>query len=140
MTSRARSTVKSAAGINVETIEVPLHAVAHARAGDKGNRSNISVIPYRAHAFELLLEQVSEQRVLAVFAHRGATSVTRYVLPKLPAINFVIDNALEGGVNGSLGLDGHGKSLSFLLLGDITIKVPRDCLPENSPYNKSDDI
>lgn len=130
----------SGAGRTVKTIEVPLHAVAHARAGDKGNRSNISLIPYRARAFDQLLEQVTEQRVLAVFAHRGATGVRRYVLPKLPAMNFVIDNALEGGVNGSLGLDGHGKSLSFLLLGDITVNVPRDCLPENSPYDKPNDI
>jgi len=123
----------------MKSVEVPLHAVAHARAGDKGNRSNISVIPYRTRVFDLLLEQVTEQRVLAVFAHRGATSVTRYVLPRLPAMNFVIDNALEGGVNGSLGLDGHGKSLSFLLLGDITVNVPPDCLPENSPYMTTDD-
>ena len=27
-------------------VEVPLHAVAHSRAGDKGNRSNLSLIPY----------------------------------------------------------------------------------------------
>ena len=36
-------------------------------------------------------------------------------------MNFVIDDALEGGVNGSLSLDGHGKSLSFMLLGDLTV-------------------
>ena len=36
------------------------------------------------------------------FAHKGATRVTRYLLPNLPAMNFVIDDALEGGVNGSL--------------------------------------
>ena len=118
----------------MSVIEVPLHAVAHARAGDKGNRSNISVIPYRAEAFAALLEQLTEARVLAVFAHKGATSVKRYVLPRLPAMNFVIDNALEGGVNSSLGLDGHGKALSFLLLGDITVRVPPDCMPEASPY------
>ena len=115
-------------------IEVPLHAVAHGRAGDKGNRSNISVIPYRAEAFPHLLEQVSEARVLEVFAHRGATGVTRYELPNLPALNFVIDDTLEGGVNSSLCLDGHGKTLSFLLLGRITVRVPPECLPEGSPY------
>ena len=60
----------------------------------------------------------------------------RYVLPKLPAMNFVIDNALEGGVNSSLGLDGHGKALSFLVLGDIRVRVPVDCIPVNSPYRK----
>jgi hypothetical protein len=40
----------------------------------------------------------------------------RYDLPKLAAFNFVLDDVLEGGVNASLGLDGHGKSLSFVLL------------------------
>ena len=118
-------------------IEVPLHAVAHARAGDKGNRSNISVIPYLVDAFALLVEQVTEERMLAVFAHKGATAVKRYVLPKLPAMNFVIDNALEGGVNSSLGLDGHGKALSFLVLGDIKVRVPVDFIPAGSPYREA---
>ena len=97
----------------MRTVAVPLHAVAHARAGDKGNRSNISVIPYLAEAFPYLVEQVTEERVLGVFGHKGATAVRRYVLPRLPAINFVIDNALEGGVNSSLCLDGHGKRCRF---------------------------
>jgi hypothetical protein len=119
------------------TVEVPLHAVAHARAGDKGNRSNISVIPYLPEAFQHLVEQVTEARMLAVFAHKGATRVTRYVLPKLPAMNFVIDDALEGGVNGSLSLDGHGKSLSFLALGDIAVRVPVACIPPQSRHRKA---
>jgi len=42
-------------------------------------------------------------------------------------MNFVIDNALEGGVNGSLNLDGHGKSLSFLLLS-LDVQVPEELL------------
>jgi hypothetical protein len=47
----------------------------------------------------------------------------RYELPKLYAFNFVLDDVLEGGVNASLGLDAHGKSLSFLLLG-AKVSVP----------------
>jgi hypothetical protein len=93
-----------------------LHDIAHARAGDKGNRLNIAVIPYDDEDYPLLCTQLTEARVLACFVHRGATKVTRYELANLPALNFVIDDVLEGGVNGSLGLDGHGKSLSFLLL------------------------
>ena len=104
-------------------IEVPLHEVAHARAGDKGNRSNISVIPYRAEALLFLEEQLTEARVHQAFAHKGATGVRRYVLPLLGAMNFVIDDALEGGVNSSLNLDGHGKALSFLVLA-IPVRVP----------------
>lgn len=99
------------------TVTVPLHAVAHARAGDKGNRLNVCVMPYNASAYQALAEQLTPQRVLQAYAHRGATSVKRYDLPLLPAFNFVIDNVLEGGVNGSLNLDGHGKSNSFILLG-----------------------
>jgi hypothetical protein len=93
-----------------------LHDIAHARAGDKGNRLNIAVIPYHDDDYPLLLTSLTEARVLACFAHRGASNVTRYELANLPALNFVIDDVLEGGVNGSLGLDGHGKSLSFHLL------------------------
>lgn len=101
--------------------KVLLHKLAHARAGDKGNTSNISVIPYDPSDFQLLKEQLTEEVVLDVFKHRGASRVTRYELPKLPAFNFVIENALEGGVNDALNLDGHGKSLSFLLLGKVEI-------------------
>jgi hypothetical protein len=51
-----------------------------------------------------------------LFAHRRPSSVKRYLLPKLNAMNFVLDDVLDGGVNGSLNLDTHGKCLSSLLL------------------------
>ena len=105
-------------------VTVPLHSVAHGRAGDKGNRLNVSVLPYDSAAYELLSQQLSEERVLALYAHRGAISVKRYDLPLLPGFNFVIDDVLEGGVNGSLNLDGHGKSNSFILLG-LEVRVPQ---------------
>jgi hypothetical protein len=50
------------------------------------------------------------------------------------ALKFVIENALQGGVNASLGLDRHGKTLSYLLLGDMTVDVPPEAVPESSPY------
>jgi hypothetical protein len=109
--------------ISERMVEVPLHSVAHGRAGDKGNRLNVSVMPYDSDAYQVLAEQLTEVRVLDAFAHRGATRVRRYDLPLLPAFNFVIEDVLEGGVNGSLNLDGHGKSNSFLLLA-ITVRVP----------------
>lgn len=105
-------------------VTVPLHSVAHGRAGDKGNRLNVSLMPYDPAAYALLAEQITEEKVLALYAHRGAARVTRYDLPLLLAFNFVIDDVLEGGVNGSLNLDGHGKSNSFILLG-MAVTVPR---------------
>lgn len=106
-----------------ELIITPLHRIAHARTGDKGNRANISVIAYRAALYPSIVEQVTTERVRKLFEHRGVTKVVRYELPLLHALNFVIDDVLEGGVNGSLNLDGHGKTLSFRLLM-LTLRVP----------------
>lgn len=106
-----------------ESVEVPLNRLAHGRTGDKGDRSNISVIAYDAELYPYLVAQVTEARVAQAFAHRRPARVTRYLLPKLGAMNFVIDGALDGGVNRSLNLDTHGKALAFLLLG-MTIEVP----------------
>jgi hypothetical protein len=107
-----------------EIVTVPLHAVAHGRAGDKGNRLNISIIPYEAETYALLAAQLTPERVLALFAHRRAAQVLRHDLPLLHAFNFVIDDVLEGGVNGSLNLDSHGKTNSYRLLG-LQVEVPR---------------
>ena len=106
-----------------EIVEVLLHAVAHGRAGDKGNRLNVSLFPYDPALYRLLAEQVTPERVHELFRHRGATGVKRYELPLLAAFNFVIDDVLEGGVNGSLNLDGHGKTNSFRLLS-LPVRVP----------------
>lgn len=107
-----------------ELIEVDLHELAHARTGDKGDRANISLIPYDPAAYGFLRDAVTADRVKDWFAHRDVGNVVRYDLPKLPAFNFVLDDILQGGVNGSLNLDGHGKGLSFHLLS-MRIKAPR---------------
>jgi len=107
---------------------VPLYRAAHGRTGDKGDRSNISVIAWSPQLWDLLVEQVTESAVARLFASRRPASVTRYLLPELHAMNFVLDGVLDGGVNSSLNLDTHGKSLSYLLL-DLPIQVPEALLP-----------
>lgn len=102
---------------------VPLHQIAHSRTGDKGNRLNASLIVYSADAYGYVAAQVTPHRVAELFSFRGPVVVRRYDLPLIHAFNFVIDDVLEGGVNGSLNLDGHGKTLSFLLL-TLPVRVP----------------
>jgi hypothetical protein len=108
-----------------DLIRVPLHRLAHGRAGDKGDTANISAIAYRPEYFPLLVEQVTKERVAEAFRDRAPVSVRRYVLPRLHALNFVLEGILDGGVNESLGLDTHGKTLAFLLLG-LEVEVPAD--------------
>ncbi len=90
--------------------------LAHARTGDKGDTSNISVIAYDPGDFAFLAEHVTAARVQAHFAAFVRGLVTRYELPKLGALNFVLEGALGGGVTRSLAMDTHGKSLSSSLL------------------------
>ncbi|MFM9902476.1 MAG: hypothetical protein ACKVOT_15800 [Polaromonas sp.] len=105
------------------TVTVPLYRAAHGRTGDKGNRSNISVIAWHADLYPVLLAQLSEVAVARHFAHRQPTRVQRFALPLLGAMNFVLDDVLDGGVNDALNLDTHGKALSYWLL-DLPVEVP----------------
>jgi hypothetical protein len=100
----------------MKKLSVPLYEIAHARTGDKGSRSNISVIAYQAEDFVILQRELTTEKVKAHFGFRSPTAVKRYDLPHLMALNFVIDDLLDGGVNLSLNLDSHGKSLSYWLL------------------------
>lgn len=110
------------------SLTVPLYRLAHSRTGDKGNRSNISVIAWHPALWELLVAQVTEEAVARQFAQRRPSRVTRYLLPQLQAMNIVLDDVLDGGVNDALNLDSHGKALSFLLL-DLPVRVPGVLVP-----------
>jgi hypothetical protein len=100
-----------------------LRALAHARTGDKGDTSNISVIAYDPGDFAYLCEHVTAARVKAHFSDIVRGAVERYELPGLGALNFVLHGTLGGGVTRSLSLDAHGKSLSSCLL---ELEIPDD--------------
>lgn len=93
-----------------------LREIAHSRAGDKGDISNISVIAYRQEDYPLLERELTAERVRAHFAGVVQGEVVRHALPHLGALNFVMQRALGGGVTRSLALDAHGKSLSGVML------------------------
>jgi hypothetical protein len=93
-----------------------LHDLAHCRAGDKGDTSILSLIAYRAEDFPLLAERVTVEAVRKHLRGIVRGEIKRYELPGLWALQFVCERSLGGGVTTSLGLDAHGKSLSYALL------------------------
>lgn len=93
-----------------------LHEIAHARAGDKGNISNIVVVANTSEHYALLQVALTASRVKAHFQDLVMGEVYRYELPNLHALNFVMHASLQGGVTKSTALDAHGKSLSSALL------------------------
>ena len=100
-----------------------LRELAHARSGDKGDTNNIGVIAYDPEYVPAILEQVTPERVKAHFGSLVRGPVTRYVLPRIEAINLVMENALGGGVTRSLSHDPHGKSYSAAIL-TMPVTVP----------------
>ena len=93
-----------------------LWEIAHSRTGDKGNISDISLIAYDQKDYELIREKVTADRVKKWFSGMVKGEVVRYELPTMGALNFVMYDALGGGVTRSLSLDKHGKGFSSYLL------------------------
>jgi hypothetical protein len=98
-----------------------LEELAHTRCGDKGNAASISVIAYDRADYPRLARHLTAARVKAHLAGIARGEVERFELPGVGALNFVLHDALAGGVTRSLGLDPHGKTLSSALL---TIELP----------------
>lgn len=115
-----------------DDIEVPLIAIAWARSGDKGNTSNIGVIARSAAALPYLLREVTEARVLAHFRHYVKGDVTRYAVPGIRAVNFVLTSALDGGGMASMRNDPLGKAMGQILLS-MPIRVPRSVVTQTTP-------
>ena len=100
-----------------------LYEIAHSRAGDKGNSSNLSLIPFDEGLYDVLVERVTVERVSNHFSGIVEGEVVRYCLPNVAALNFVLEMSLAGGVTRSLALDRHGKTLSYHLLS-MAIELP----------------
>ena len=88
--------------------------IAHARAGDKGNTSNVNIWVYDPEDFQLLKRSVTPERIKREFPRFVRGKVTRYVIGSMHGLNLVMGEALEGGVNASLNLDLARKILSYL--------------------------
>lgn len=100
-----------------------LRWLAHARSGDKGDAANVGLIALEPEFYEVLAREVTARRVTKHF--RGmVSSVDRYELPNLHALNFMLHGALDGGGTLSLKTDAQGKVYSTALLR-MEIEVPR---------------
>ena len=101
-----------------------LHAIAHCRAGDKGNTLTLALIPFDPSHYPFLCRILTAEAVVDHFRGVIAGKVVRYELPKLDSLLFVCEGALDGGVTTSLRADTHGKSLSSWLLNFDLPELP----------------
>lgn len=93
-----------------------LYDVAHARAGNKQDISNITVVPYDDAVYDDLVEIVTADRVKDHFSGIVTGDVERYCVPSVSCVNFVLHGALDGGWTQSNRVDKSGKTLSTFML------------------------
>jgi len=106
-----------------QTVRVPLIAIAHGRSGDKGADVNIGIRARHPDFWPVILRELTNDRVEGHLAHLGASSVTRYELPGIQAVNFLLHDGLGAGGTASLRFDPQGKAVAQQLL-DMNVEIP----------------
>ena len=108
-------------------VAVPLSRVAHARSGDKGDASNVGLVAYSPALYEVLVREVTVDRVRRHFREICRGEVERFEVPNLLALNFLLHDALGGGGTASLLTDAQGKTHGQGML-EMEIEVPGELL------------
>ncbi len=122
---------------------VPLNVLAFARPGDKGDDSDIAVFARSRPAYEHLVDVLTAEVVRAHMADLVTGEVTRWEVPNVWALKFLLRGALGGGGPASLRADNLGKSLGGAILR-LPIEVGADLLhahpdlrPPSQPYTQA---
>lgn len=97
-------------------MKTQLVKLVHARSGDKGDKANIAIFAPDRVTYDILVREVTPERVRVHFAGIVSGKVERFEVPNVLALNFVLHGALNGGASRSLRSDALGKSLSSALL------------------------
>jgi hypothetical protein len=113
-------------------MRVELRDVAYTRAGDKGDTSNVIVATYADEDYDWLKRHLTEAVVERQFGSVVGGTITRYEMPGTRMLNFVMENALQGGVSRSINLDMHGKSRASLMLS-IQLECDTSDPPPSGP-------
>ncbi|GAA1062572.1 acyclic terpene utilization AtuA family protein [Streptomyces asiaticus] len=93
------------------TRRAPLGAVAGARSGDKGGSANIGVWARGEGAWRWLAHTLTVDRLRELLPETAELNVTRHPLPRLRALNFVVDGLLGEGVAAQARFDPQAKAV-----------------------------
>lgn len=93
------------------TTRAPLGLLAGARSGDKGGNANVGVWVRSDDAWRWLAHELTADRFRELIPEAAALPVTRHVLPRLRALNFVVEGILGEGVAAQARFDPQAKAL-----------------------------
>ena len=101
--------------------EVRISEMCLARSGDKGDMTNIGLIARNEVVYEFIKKTLTAQFVKSQFTDLCKGEVIRYELDNLLALNFLLEQSLDGGGTRSLMIDAQGKTFAAALLNQ---KIP----------------
>ncbi len=102
---------------------IRLIEICHARSGDKGDASDISLFANDDAAWEIIRKHVTRERVAEYFKPVATGPVERWEVPNVQALKFLVHGALGGGAPRSLRSDNLGKTFAAALLRmEITVE------------------
>ncbi len=93
------------------TREVPLGRLVGARSGDKGGDANVGVWVRDEKAWRWLAHTLTVELFQELLPETAELTVTRYLLPNLLAMNFVVEGLLGEGVAAQARFDPQAKAV-----------------------------
>lgn len=125
-------------------MRILLEQLAFARPGDKGDDSDITVFARSEAAYAVLADLLTADRVADLYGNMVRGEVSRWEVPKVLALKFLLRGALGGGGPSSLRADNLGKALAGAVLR-LPLDVPDDVAaahpptaPPTDPYGRAD--
>lgn len=109
------------------TVKAPLAAIAYGRSGDKGDTANVGIVARSPEAYAWLRKFLTAARVKKWFGPICRGKVVRHEVPNLRALNFLLEESLDGGGTRSLRLDAQGKTYAPAVLAQV-VEIPAKLL------------
>ncbi|KAI8059855.1 hypothetical protein BC940DRAFT_323676 [Gongronella butleri] len=113
-------------------VKTKLINVAYGRSGDKGDASNVGIIARKPEYLPYIKRSLTQEVVAKYMKHVCKGSVTRFELPGLNAMNFVLTHSLGGGGLSSMIIDRQGKTFAQQVLSSVDVELPADLVPTNA--------
>jgi hypothetical protein len=95
--------------------------IAVGRSGDKGDKLDLTLVALDGEKYAWLEAKLTEDAAQAAISRVMPGTVTRYPVPGLNALKFVIDGALPGGVYATLHAGLHWQKAAIWVLLDLDL-------------------
>jgi hypothetical protein len=107
-----------------ELVVTSLGEIVHARSGDKGGDANLGIWVRDRQAWDWLKSALTVEELRRLLPETRELAISRYELPNLGAVNFVLRGLLGTGATSTTRLDAQAKALGEWVRAR-KVKVPR---------------